>query len=102
MSRLSTVVNCDEILVLEKGRVTERGTHQQLLEIPGSKYAGQRTLFQLNLFECHDRFTNPFLLKPWKYFQMRKISNIYGFQGCLGSDPSPGQMPVYAPKYIFF
>nr|QTW43700.1 ABCB7 [Eurytemora affinis] len=37
--RLSTVVNCDEILVLEKGRVTERGTHQQLLEIPGSKYA---------------------------------------------------------------
>ena len=30
--RLSTVVNADEILVLEEGRVADRGTHQSLLQ----------------------------------------------------------------------
>lgn len=29
--RLSTVMDADEILVLDKGRVTERGTHAELL-----------------------------------------------------------------------
>jgi ATP-binding cassette, subfamily B, heavy metal transporter len=29
--RLSTVVNADEILVLDKGVIAERGTHQDLL-----------------------------------------------------------------------
>jgi ATP-binding cassette subfamily B protein len=29
--RLSTVQNVDEILVLHKGRIRERGTHQELL-----------------------------------------------------------------------
>eukprot|EP00088_Acartia_fossae_P021482 TRINITY_DN2291_c0_g1_i2.p1 TRINITY_DN2291_c0_g1~~TRINITY_DN2291_c0_g1_i2.p1 ORF type:complete len:173 (-),score=49.13 TRINITY_DN2291_c0_g1_i2:79-528(-) len=37
--RLSTVVNCDEILVLAGGQVVERGTHDQLLHLPGSKYS---------------------------------------------------------------
>jgi len=37
--RLSTVVNCDQILVLEGGRVVEQGTHKELLNIPNSKYA---------------------------------------------------------------
>ena len=36
--RLSTVVNSDQILVLDKGRVAEVGTHQELLNRAGSLY----------------------------------------------------------------
>ena len=36
--RLSTVVNSDQILVLDKGRVAEVGTHQELLNRAGSQY----------------------------------------------------------------
>ena len=37
--RLSTVVNADQILVLDKGIISERGTHDELLE-RGGVYAG--------------------------------------------------------------
>merc|ERR1711936_648884 len=36
--RLSTVVNCDIIFVLDKGRVCESGTHNELLTNTGSLY----------------------------------------------------------------
>ncbi len=36
--RLSTVMNSDCIMVLEKGRIIERGTHQQLLDEKGRYY----------------------------------------------------------------
>ncbi|KAL1491431.1 hypothetical protein ABEB36_012031 [Hypothenemus hampei] len=36
--RLSTVMDADEIFVFENGRVTEKGTHQMLLENPQSLY----------------------------------------------------------------
>ncbi|CAK6450485.1 unnamed protein product [Pipistrellus nathusii] len=37
--RLSTVVDADEIIVLDKGKVAERGTHHGLLANPGSIYS---------------------------------------------------------------
>jgi len=37
--RLSTVVNCDRILVLSEGRVAEEGTHHQLLAKQDSLYS---------------------------------------------------------------
>lgn len=37
--RLSTVVDADEIMVLERGRVAERGTHEDLLKLPDSLYS---------------------------------------------------------------
>src|SRR5690606_39057688 len=43
--RLSTVVGADEILVLDHGRIVERGTHRQLLERAGV-YAGMWALQQ--------------------------------------------------------
>lgn len=37
--RLGTVANADQILVLENGKILERGTHKQLMEQPSSLYS---------------------------------------------------------------
>ncbi|MBQ2597818.1 MAG: ABC transporter ATP-binding protein, partial [Oscillospiraceae bacterium] len=34
--RLSTVRSADQILVVENGRVTERGTHEELIRLGGT------------------------------------------------------------------
>lgn len=37
--RLSTIVDSDQIIVLHNGKVVERGTHDELLELKGSYHA---------------------------------------------------------------
>jgi len=36
--RLSTIVNCDQILVISKGRVIEQGNHNELMKLKGYYY----------------------------------------------------------------
>lgn len=36
--RLATIVNADQIIVMDKGKIVEKGTHKDLLEIPNGYY----------------------------------------------------------------
>jgi subfamily B ATP-binding cassette protein MsbA len=53
--RLSTIRSADQILVIEKGRIAERGTHAQLLEL-GGRY---RELYERQHRYEENRFVNP-------------------------------------------
>ncbi|MHB1483800.1 MAG: ABC transporter ATP-binding protein [Saccharofermentanales bacterium] len=44
--RVSAVKNADEILFLEDGRITERGTHKELLDLRGRYYETYKIQFQ--------------------------------------------------------
>ena len=46
--RLSTVRNADAIMVLEHGKIVERGNHQQLLEQKGLYYQLYQGMFDLS------------------------------------------------------
>jgi ATP-binding cassette subfamily B protein len=45
--RLSTVMNADQIVVLEKGKIVEIGNHQELVKLKGSYYELVRNQLQL-------------------------------------------------------
>ena len=45
--RLSTVQNSDAIMVLEKGKIIERGTHEQLIDMKGTYYQLYTGAFEL-------------------------------------------------------
>lgn len=51
--RLATVRNADRIVVLDKGRIVENGTHQELMEIRNGHYARlYETQFSINFKEA--------------------------------------------------
>jgi subfamily B ATP-binding cassette protein MsbA len=50
--RLSTIVNASEILVLDRGRIIERGTHEALLEMSGAYH-------RLHTLQFGDRDSQP-------------------------------------------
>ena len=53
--RLSTIRNADQILVLEDGRIVERGRHDELMSVPG-RY---RALYEKQYGIAMNRFVNP-------------------------------------------
>ena len=46
--RLSTIMNSDAIMVLEKGRIIERGDHADLLALKGTYYQLYTGAFELD------------------------------------------------------
>ena len=50
--RLSTIRSADQILVIEKGRITERGTHDELVALGGS-YA------RMNAIQANEQKRDP-------------------------------------------
>ena len=45
--RLSTVINADQIVVLEKGKIVERGNHTELVAKKGNYYELVKNQLQL-------------------------------------------------------
>ncbi len=54
--RLSTITAADQILVLEDGRIVERGRHEELVEIEGGRY---QALYERQYRQALDRYVNP-------------------------------------------
>jgi len=45
--RLSTVMNANQIVVLDKGKIAEKGTHEELIQLKGNYYALVKNQLQL-------------------------------------------------------
>ncbi len=59
--RLSTIKRADRILVIEKGRITEMGTHAELLRLRGHYYRLYTQQFRQKIEQEYDAFRTPSL-----------------------------------------
>jgi ATP-binding cassette subfamily B protein len=59
--RLSTIKRADRILVIEKGRITEMGTHAELLRLRGHYYRLYTQQFRQRIEQEYDPFKEPSL-----------------------------------------
>jgi ATP-binding cassette subfamily B protein len=59
--RLSTIKRADRILVIEKGRITEMGSHAELLRAQGHYYRLYTQQFRQRLEQEFDPFVAPSL-----------------------------------------
>jgi len=56
--RLSTITHADRIVIIEKGRIAEMGTHQELMDRKGIYYNMYRTLGSSNYMPDHPWSSN--------------------------------------------
>jgi ATP-binding cassette subfamily B protein len=59
--RLSTIKRADRILVIERGRITEMGTHAELLRLRGHYYRLYTQQFRQKIEQEYDPFKEPSL-----------------------------------------
>ena len=70
--RLSTVVNCDEIIVLKAGVAVERGSHEELLESVNGLYA------RLWVKQCSRAVDRAVGGEPWPYDEGQSSASPVG------------------------
>ncbi len=83
--RLSTIRDCDEIIVLSEGKVLERGNHKELWE-QGTFY---RQLLEANeVSNISDRVTHTFSQKKFTVNQERNTQNISVAENAIATNQS--------------